>query len=208
MHNQHGMTRLLRFFYIMLIRMPGLPPPLPRTFRVAYRQQFRLRAILRVNDDNKMTEEPTGSGSARTRLRTQLKLLSYAGAIVSDERGLKRPTHEPGAPMHITRVIRDANCDAAIYILLTSYLDAIRNQPYPHPMPDAALQLPLRGKHDVEERCRIMQRKRSTMSRYSASQQARELNEALEIFSCAAERLQVLSNDGGPRITAAELCAA
>lgn len=110
--------------------------------------------------------------------------------------------------MHITRVIRDATCDAAIYILLTSYLEAARNQPHRQPIPDAVLRLPLQGAHDVEERCRILQRKRSAMSRHAASRQLQERDEALEISGYAAERLQALADESRRRPASAGLRAA
>ena len=109
--------------------------------------------------------------------------------------------------MHVTRVMKGLNSDTAIYFLLTSYVEAIRSSSCTWPVSDSVLQLPLLGRSDIEERCRLLQRRTQTMGRFSTAQQRAQLKEALDVFACAVERLQALGGSV-PRGAAAELCPA
>lgn len=110
--------------------------------------------------------------------------------------------------MHIIQVMKEANRKEAIYFLLTAYLEAVWHEPAPHLVPDAALQLPLRGSADVEARWALLCRRTGTNGSSVPPDQRDKLNEALSVFRCAVERLQLLDDDSVMQMPARELYAA
>jgi hypothetical protein len=101
--------------------------------------------------------------------------------------------------MHITQVIREARNEHALYFLLTAYVEAVGHGRAPQLISEYALQLPLKDRRDVEERCRVLQRKRKATGSYTTAPHRGQLDEVAEIFACAAERLQALEGGKGPR---------
>ena len=97
--------------------------------------------------------------------------------------------------MHIIRVIREANQAAAIYFLLTAYVEAITHESMPHPVPGWALQLPLRCRHDVA--ASLIALNHSSMWSHIAPPGHEKIAEALAVFRCALDRLELLKNAGG-----------
>lgn len=110
--------------------------------------------------------------------------------------------------MHIIQVIREANQVDSVYFLLTAYIEAVWHEPTPRWVPDAVLELPLKGRLDVAARWEIFHG--ATVKRGNQLSQAQrdKVSEALEVFRCAAERLQELHDEGGSQVKSPELCAA
>ena len=94
--------------------------------------------------------------------------------------------------MKITEAIKTADTEHVVYFLLTAYVETIGYyDPLRSSVPSYVKRLPVTGIADVSKRLGAL---RMTIERYARSKTRLLIEEAVEIFSLALQRLTVLQN--------------
>jgi hypothetical protein len=94
--------------------------------------------------------------------------------------------------LKITDAITTADTEHVVYFLLTAYVETLHYyDPLRSSLPEHVKRLPMAGISDVAERLRAL---RTSIEQYAQSQARLLIEEALEVFSAALQRLKALQN--------------
>lgn len=92
--------------------------------------------------------------------------------------------------MKITEAIKTADTEHVVYFLLTAYVETLDYyDPLRSCLPEHVKRLPMAGLSDVAQRLRAL---RTTIEHYAQSQARLLIEEVLEVFSAALQRLRAL----------------
>ena len=94
--------------------------------------------------------------------------------------------------MMIVDVICDAESEHVIYFLLVAYIEAAR---FPAKLPENVLNLPIQGLKDVETRVRRLATEVYGLSEGQSERTRVEVQDALNVFDTALERLTFLQHE-------------
>ena len=94
--------------------------------------------------------------------------------------------------MQITDAIRTADTEHVVYFLLTAYIETLHYyDPLRSALPEDVKRLPMSGLSDVAERLRAL---RAATERYAHSQVRLLIEEVVEVFRAALQRIRALQN--------------
>lgn len=92
--------------------------------------------------------------------------------------------------MNITEAIRIADTEHVVYFLLAAYVETLDYyDPLRSSVPEQVKRLPVAGISDVSKRLRAL---RTSIEQYAQSNARLLIEEAVEVFSAALQRLKVL----------------
>jgi hypothetical protein len=92
--------------------------------------------------------------------------------------------------LKITDAITTADTEHVVYFLLTAYVETLHYyDPLRSSLPEHVKRLPMAGISDVADRLRAL---RGSIERYAQSQARLLIEEVLEVFSAALQRLKAL----------------
>ncbi|MGZ5094423.1 MAG: hypothetical protein ACXWCY_20470 [Burkholderiales bacterium] len=94
--------------------------------------------------------------------------------------------------MKITEAIKTADTEHVVYFLLTAYVETLDYyDPLRSCLPEHVKRLPMTGMSDVSERLRAL---RTAIGKYAQSQARLLIEEVVEVFGAALQRLRALQN--------------
>jgi hypothetical protein len=94
--------------------------------------------------------------------------------------------------LKITEAINIADTEHVVYFLLTAYVETLHYyDPLRSSLPEHVKRLPMAGISDVSERLRAL---RTAIEQYAKSQARLLIEEVVEVFSTALQRLSALQN--------------
>jgi hypothetical protein len=106
------------------------------------------------------------------------------------EQTISSVTETKGLQLKITDAITTADTEHVVYFLLTAYVETLDYyDPLRSSLPEHVKRLPMAGVRDVAERLRALS---GSIEQYAQSQARLLIEEVLEVFSAALQRLKAL----------------
>jgi hypothetical protein len=106
------------------------------------------------------------------------------------EQTISSVTETKGLNLKITDAITTADTEHVVYFLLTAYVETLHYyDPLRSSLPENVKRLPMAGISDVSERLRAL---RTSIEQYAQSRARLLIEEVLEVFNAALQRLRTL----------------